>query len=128
MTLVGVGIDVVDIARVERLVRRKGEHALRKLLTEAERSRLSERADAIPHLAGRIAAKEAVYKALQTLPGARAIGWHDIEVVADGEGRPSIALGEGARRINAGAGALRIHLSITHSDTTAAAFAVVESD
>ena len=63
--IIAVGIDMVEIARVERLLASKGEHALRKLFTDAERAYATSRPRPALHLAARVAAKEAAYKALR---------------------------------------------------------------
>jgi holo-[acyl-carrier protein] synthase len=123
VSVLGVGMDLVDIGRVARLLERKGDRALARLLTERERAYIATRADPAPHVAARIAAKEAVYKALQQLPGARRVGWRDIEVRRADEGRPDIELHGLAAALAAGA---RVHLSLTHSGTVAGAFAVLE--
>jgi len=125
MSVLGVGIDLVELTRAAKLLARKGEHALDRLLTDGERAYLAERADPVPHFAARLAAKEAVYKALQLLPGGREIGWRDIEVVRSDSGRPTIALHGRAAAVARGAG-VTIHVSLTHSESAAAAVAVAE--
>jgi holo-[acyl-carrier protein] synthase len=127
VSVVGVGIDLVDLTRVARLLEDKGEHAFNRLFTSAEREYLATRDDPTGHAAARIAAKEAVYKAMQSLPGARAIGWRDIEVTRDGEGRPAIVLHGLAARLAAEQGGVRIQVSLTHSSLSAGAVAVVSS-
>jgi holo-[acyl-carrier protein] synthase len=77
------------------------------------------------HVAARIAAKEAVYKALQGTEDARGIGWREIEVVRDDQGRPSVRLhGRAVARL-AAVGAHDVLLSLTHTDDLAAAIAVL---
>lgn len=125
VSVVGVGIDLVDIARVERMLADKGEHALGRLFTDEERAYLATRPEPAGHVAARIAAKEAVYKAMQALPGARAIGWRDLEVTRDPEGRPAIRLHGLAERLAAEQGGLQIQISLTHSSLSAGAVAVV---
>ncbi len=125
MSVIGLGIDLVDLARVIRMLADKGEHAMQRLFTQEERAYLATRPDPTGHAAARIAAKEAVYKAMQALPGARAVGWRDIEVTRDGEGRPAIRLHGLAERLAAAQGGLRIQVSLTHSSTAAGAVAVV---
>jgi holo-[acyl-carrier protein] synthase len=124
--IVGIGLDIVDVERVRRLLARRGEHALRRLFTSAEREYAETRQDAALHLAARIAAKEATYKALSGSESARAVGWREIEVVRGWEG-PTLRLhGLAERR----AGELRVtrtHLSLSHSALTAAAVVVLES-
>jgi holo-[acyl-carrier protein] synthase len=125
MSVVGIGIDLVDLARVVRLLEHKGERALNRFFTEDERRYLNTRPDPTGHAAARIAAKEAVYKAMQSMPQARAIGWREIEITRDGEGRPAIRLHGLAARLAAEHGGLHIQISLTHSATAAGAVAVI---
>jgi holo-[acyl-carrier protein] synthase len=125
LTVIGVGIDLVDRARVMRLLESKGDQALVRFFTDAERAYLASRPDPTGHAAARIAAKEAVYKALQSLPGARGVGWREIEVTRDGDGRPAIALHGLAARLAEQAGGIRVEISLSHSDSTAGAVAVL---
>lgn len=125
MNVVGVGVDLVDLERVARLLTHKGEHAMQKFFTDEERAYLATRPDPTGHAAARIAAKEAVYKALQSLPGARGVGWRDIEVTRDDDGRPAIRLHGLAARLAVVHGGLAVQVSLTHSATSAGAVAVV---
>lgn len=127
VTVIGVGIDLVDLERVRRLLSDKGEQAMARFFSEREREYLGTRADPAGHAAARIAAKEAVYKAMQALEGARAIGWREIEVSRDAEGKPAIALHGLAARLSQRSGGLRIQISLTHSAISAGAIAVVEA-
>lgn len=125
LSVIGVGIDLVDRARVVRLLDSKGDQALARFFTDAERAYLASRPDPTGHAAARIAAKEAVYKALQSLPGARGVGWREIEVTRGGDGRPAIALHGLAARLAEEAGGIRVEISLSHSDSTAGAVAVL---
>ena len=125
MNVLGVGIDLMDIARVRAMLDRREEQALTKLLTEDERTFVMAQPDPARHLAARIAAKEAVYKALQALPGTRGGGWHDLEVLRSVDGRPSIRLLGAAAAVDREQGPLVVELSLSHSDVTAGAVAVV---
>jgi holo-[acyl-carrier protein] synthase len=127
VSVVGVGIDLVDLGRVSRMLANKGEHAMSRLFTANERVYLATRPDPTGHAAARIAAKEAVFKAMQSLPGARAIGWREIEVTRDDEGRPAIRLHGLAARLAAQAGGVIIQVSLTHSAASAGAVAVVST-
>jgi holo-[acyl-carrier protein] synthase len=125
MSVLGIGIDLVELDRAALMLERKGDHALERLLTGGERAYPAERADPVPHFAARLAAKEAVYKALALLPGGREIGWQDIEVVRADGGRPTIALhGRAAEVVRDQR--LTVHVSLTHSASAAAAVAVAE--
>lgn len=125
MNVIGVGVDLVDLERVVRLLTHKGEHAMQKFFTDDERAYLASRPDPTGHAAARIAAKEAVYKALQSLPGARGVGWRDIEVTRGDDGRPAIRLHGLAAQLAAAHGGLAVQVSLTHSATSAGAVAVV---
>jgi holo-[acyl-carrier protein] synthase len=127
VSVVGVGIDLVDLERIARMLADKGEHAMGRLFTAEERAYLATRPDPTGNAAARIAAKEAVYKAMQSLPGARAIGWRDIEVTRDSEGRPAIRLHGLAARLADEVGGVRIQVSLTHASAAAGAVAVVST-
>jgi len=127
VTFVGVGIDLVDLQRVRDLLADKGEQAMNRFFSYHERQYLASRPDATGHAAARIAAKEAVYKAMQSLPGARGVGWREIEVARDDEGRPAIRLYGLAARISQEQGGLAIKISLTHSALSAGAIAIVEA-
>jgi holo-[acyl-carrier protein] synthase len=127
VAVIGVGIDLVEIARAERKLARKGEQPLIRLLTPGERKYVEGREHPARHCAARVAAKEAVYKALQGLPGARGIGWRDIEVVSGDAGRPHVELHGLAQALADAAGGVLLHLSLSHTDLTAAAVAVAET-
>ena len=126
MSVIGVGIDLVDIERIRRLLERHGERAIKRFLTPAEAEYVFDCAVPERHAAARVAAKEAVYKAMQSLPGARAIGWTEIEVVRGPEGAPAIRLNGRASSIAKLANGLVLHLSLTHTDLTAGAMVVAE--
>ncbi len=128
MAVIGVGIDVVDLERAQRLLLRHGARALTRFLLPEERRYVTSRGDPARHFAVRVAAKEAVYKAFQSLPGAAAISWQDIEVERSPRGRPHVALHGRAAKLAAGLGRWHLHLSLTHTAQTAAAVAVLESE
>jgi holo-[acyl-carrier protein] synthase len=126
--IAGIGIDLVEIARVERLLDGKGDRALARLFTEAEIAYARTRARPAMHLAARLAAKEAAFKALTGTDEARLIGWREVEVVSPpGGGAPALRLhgraDARARELNVS----RTFLSLTHTDETAGAVVVLES-
>lgn len=84
---VRTGVDLVDVARLERLLARRGPAVVATLLTDAERADCE--AD-VRRVANRLAAKEATAKALGT--GIGAVGWHDVEIVTGPCGRPDLRL------------------------------------
>ncbi|MEJ7809906.1 MAG: holo-ACP synthase [Gemmatimonadaceae bacterium] len=126
--IIGIGIDLVDIARVERLLAERGERALKRLFTEGEAAYAAERAQPARHLAARVAAKEATFKALSGHREARAISWRDMEVVRGEAGPPMLALHGLAGRCATELGVTRSWITLTHSQETAAAVVVLERD
>jgi holo-[acyl-carrier protein] synthase len=127
--IVGVGLDLVDIARVEALLEDKGERARQKLFTEHEAAYATSRAHPARHFAARFAAKEAAYKALAGNDLARAIGWRDLEVLRDdASGQPRLVFHGKAAERAAELKVTRVHLTLTHSHATAAAVVVLEAE
>ena len=123
--IVGIGMDLVSIPRFGELLERRADAALARFFTadEAERCRASR--STVESFAGRFAAKEAYFKALGTGWG---LGgrWTEVEVVSAPSGAPSLRLAGRAAEVAAERGVSRIHLSITHTHDTAAAFVVLE--
>ena len=116
-----MGFDLVDIERVRRLLDRHDTRALNRLLTDAERSYCIGQAVPARHVAVRLAAKEAAYKAFQIANNARAIGWRDSEVIRGPEGRPEMRFHGLAA---ATAAELRVDqalVSLSHTDSHAGA-------
>lgn len=123
--IVGVGVDMVSIGRLQGLLERRGERALARLFTAAEVGRCRESRHPPESFAARFAAKEAFFKALGTGWG-RGGDWTDVEVVSAPSGAPSLRLSGTARELAEGRGVRTIHLSLTHLEDTAAAFVVLE--
>ena len=117
MAIVGVGIDVVDIARFDESLRRTPGLAAR-LFTPGEIDR------PLASLAARFAAKEALAKALGA-PGGMA--WHDAEVVSHPSGRPLFAITGTVAARSAELGAAHVHLSLSHDAGIASAVVVLET-
>ncbi len=124
--IVGIGIDLVEVERMQRMLDSKGERALKRLFTEGEQAYAHTHPEPARQLAARVAAKEAAYKALSGSDLARAIGWRELEVVSRQGHSPVLVLHGRAQERAAELGVVRLHLSITHSDSTAVAFVVAE--
>lgn len=130
--VIGVGIDLVEIARLKKtLGSSSGERFAEKVLTPLERELAELRPGRrVEFVAGRFAAKEAVVKALGCGIGAQ-VGFQDIEVRPDERGKPECRLSSTALARLGMADPekqLRIHLSITHTNTMAAAYALIEQE
>lgn len=114
-----VGIDIVEIPRIERVLGRWGERFLHRVYTDQEIAYCRGRA---PQLASRFAAKEAVMKALGT--GIRGVGWREVEVVRQRGRAPSLRLHGRAQRRAQALGISELALSLTHSGDHALASVV----
>jgi len=116
---VAVGVDIIEIARIQRALDDFGERFLRRVYTEREADRYRDR---ISELAARFAAKEATSKALGT--GIRGIRWREMEVLPNRRGKPVLILhGAAAQRAEA-LGLTDFSVSLTHSRGDAMAFVV----
>jgi holo-[acyl-carrier protein] synthase len=125
--ILGIGVDIVDHERVRGMLTRRGaQQVMVRLLTEGERAYCEGMFDPVPHIAVRLAAKEAAFKALAGSYEARAIGWQELEVAHDEHRRPLMTF-HGRAFARAGElGVVRTHLSMTHGDTSAVATVIVE--
>jgi len=115
--IVGVGTDITEVKRLKQAAEKWGDSFLGRIFTKSELDNAAKRGSAYyQHLAGRFAAKEAVFKAL----GEPDLGWKDIEVVNDPAGKPccKILNGKGKNR--------QVLISISHVKNYAVANAVVE--
>jgi holo-[acyl-carrier protein] synthase len=124
--IVGIGVDAVEIDRVERMMTKRRDQMLPRLFTAEELEYLRSKAFPAQHIAVRLAAKEAAYKALSGNDLARGIGWRDIEVFSQGDGSPRLRLHGRAEVRYRELEATCVHVSLTHSDTTAVAMVIVE--
>ncbi|MBI1809716.1 MAG: holo-ACP synthase [Gemmatimonadetes bacterium] len=125
--ILGLGFDLVEIERVERLIADKGARALDRLFSTDEVAYAMARARPAMHLAARLAAKEAVFKALSGSDDARLIGWREAEVVPrDGHG-PILRLTGRAEARAAELGVRRVLLTLSHTDTTAGAVVILSA-
>lgn len=123
--IIGVGIDLCPISRMERALSRHAPRFAERVFTPAERAYCEGRARPGEHFAARFAAKEAFLKALGVPSG---LSWHELEVVTGTGGAPRLRLSGEAARAAQRLGAGRVHLSLTHGGDTAAAVVVAEGD
>jgi holo-[acyl-carrier protein] synthase len=122
--IVGVGVDLCEVARFERLVQRWGDRVLSRLFTDGEK-KVGGGVRGMERLAARFAAKEAAKKAL----GAHLAGtWREVEVMSDeATGAPSLTLHGQARRRADDLQVRASHVSLTHQAGLAVAVVVLES-
>ncbi|MFP4324230.1 MAG: holo-ACP synthase [Anaerolineales bacterium] len=113
------GVDMIEVARIERAIARHGERFLKRFFTPAERAYC---ADHPRRLGARLAAKEAVAKALGT--GIGDVRWVDIEIVNDARGRPGVVLHGEAVTLARRLGLSDWDISLSHTQDMALAFVV----
>ena len=119
----GIGIDVVEIPRMQRAIDAWGDHFLNKIFTDRELGYARSKKNPTHHIAARFAVKEAVAKALST-GWSGGFRWKDVEVENDPAGKPSVILYGRVKDLLTGR---RVMVSISHSDAVVVATALIEN-
>jgi holo-[acyl-carrier protein] synthase len=122
MSVLGIGVDVVEVGRIARALDRWGETFVRRIYTPGEIARTETGVARTARLAARFAAKEAVMKALGV--GWRALAWRDIEITSDHAGRPAVRLHGAAKRLAEERGICCVLVALSHTHAHAVANAV----
>ena len=122
VSVIGVGTDLVEVDRFRLAMARRGERFSQRLFSDAERDYAGRHRDPAPRLAARFAAKEAVMKALGV--GLGAFKLRDVEVRRVRGGAPAVALSGRAAALARERGVTAWHLSLTHTESMAMAFAI----
>jgi len=123
--IVGSGIDLAEIDRIQRSVERYGQRFLDRVYTASEQAYCLRKRKSAESLAARFAAKEAGAKALGT-GISHGVNWLEIEVVREAGGRPTLRFHGRAAECAARLSSVRVALSITHTATLAMASVVLE--
>ncbi len=116
-----VGVDIIEIDRIQEAAARFGQRFYDRIYTAAERQLCKDKPE---RLAARFAGKEAVMMALGT--GARGVGWRDIEILAKPSGEPTVSLYGRAKKTADGLGIVDMAVSLSHSREYSVATAVAE--
>jgi holo-[acyl-carrier protein] synthase len=124
--IVGLGVDIAEIDRIEAAMRRHGHAFVERIFTPAEIAYCERHRNQAERFAGRFAAKEAAMKALGT-GWAHGVRWVDIEVVRERGGKPTLKLSGASLEIAGRLGVKNIALTITHSGNTALALVIFEA-
>lgn len=125
--ILGTGIDLVEIARIQQSMDRFGQRFLDRIFTGAEQAYCLRKRKAAESFAARFAAKEAAAKALGT-GISHGVGWREIEVVRASSGKPGLRFHGRAAHMAAHLGADRAALSLTHTPGLAAASVLLEGE
>ncbi len=118
-----IGTDIIEIGRLEETIARLGEKFLRRIYSDAE---LNLYRNQLPSLAARFAGKEAVIKALGKPE--KGVGWREIEILSDNNGRPVVNLYGKAREQASNLGLCGVAISLSHSREYAIAFVFGETE
>ena len=110
-----MGVDITEVRRLRQAVEKWGQDFLQRIFTAEELKNAKNKSSFYQHLAGRFAAKEAVFKAL----GDKNLGWQDVQILNDREGKPyCFIFSQKKKKVEA-------HISISHVKTYAVASAII---
>lgn len=126
MSVIAIGVDLVECARIQNSIDRFGDRFLHRVFTDGEIEYSMSMKFPARHLAARFAAKEAVSKAFGTGIG-KSMGWRDIDIRKKPSGEPFLVLGGGAEVLAKERGVTNALITLSHSDQHAVATVVLES-
>lgn len=121
MTIIGTGVDILEIERIEKIIKEKPRF-LERFFTNEEQNFFTLRLMSVETIAAGFASKEAVVKAMGT--GFRGFEMKDVEILRDSLGKPVVNLYGKAKEIASGLGIDQFQISISHSDHYAIAFVI----
>lgn len=124
MMIFGIGVDVVENARIRQSIDKIGDPFLERVFTIAEREYCESMKFPDRHYAARFAAKEAIAKAFGTGIGEN-LNWKDMEILRRDSGEPFVVMSGSGKQFQRDRGICQIMISLTHTDHYAAANAVV---
>lgn len=116
--LLGTGVDITEVRRLKQAVEKWGDEFLTRIFTDEEIRNSKKRSSLYQHLAGRFAAKEAIFKAL----GDNKLGWKDLQILNDKHGRPYCVILNGRNK------KINVQVSISHVKTYAVASAIATKE
>ena len=124
--ILGTGIDIIEVQRVEGAHQKFGDRFVQRILLPSEMDYCLSHKSPGPFLAARFAGKEAVSKAFGTGIGGR-LGWQDIEICRKESGEPYVVLHDKGKILLDNRGGRLVHLSLSHTERHATAVAILES-
>ena len=124
--ITGIGTDIVEIARIAKMLEDHGKSFTEKIFTENEIKECEIRKNRAVYLAGRWAAKEALSKALGTGFGKKC-SWRDVEILNNKNGKPEIKLSGTAEKTAEDQNVAAFHISISHETHYATATVILEN-
>jgi holo-[acyl-carrier protein] synthase len=124
--ILGIGIDIIEVARIQASFEKFGERFVNRILLPNEITYCLSHKKPAPFLAVRFSAKEAISKAFGTGIGSQ-LSWQDMEVRRKESGEPFVILHGNGEKLFAARGAKRLLISLSHTQNYATAVAVLES-
>jgi holo-[acyl-carrier protein] synthase len=124
--ILGIGIDIIEVARIAASYEKFGERFLKRLLHDAEIAYCLKHKNPAPFIAARFAAKEAISKAFGTGIGAQ-LGWQDMEIRRKESGEPFVVLHGKGKILFTARGAKQLLISLSHTENYATVTAVLEN-
>jgi holo-[acyl-carrier protein] synthase len=125
MSIIGIGVDFIEVARIQHSLERFGDRFLHRVFTDGEIEYSMSMKFPARHLAARFAAKEAVSKAFGTGIG-KAMGWRDIDIRKKTSGEPFLVFGGGAKEMSISRGVTQPLITLSHTDHHAIAMIVLD--
>ena len=125
MSILGIGVDLVECARIQHSLDRFGERFLQRIFTAGEIEYSQSMKYPARHLAARFAAKEALSKAFGTGIG-KSMGWKDIDIHRKPSGEPFVVLEGSAKQLATDRGVGKVWISLSHTEGHAMAVIVLE--
>jgi holo-[acyl-carrier protein] synthase len=116
--IIGTGVDITEVSRLRKAIQKWGDSFLNRVFTKAELENAKTRGSLYQHLAGRFAAKEAVFKAL----GDAKLNWKEVQILNDKEGKPYCNLRNGKNK------KMGVLISISHVKNYAVANAIITEE
>ncbi len=122
--IIGTGIDIIELERIDQILKRQGKPFINRILTEDERLRMPHlRSRTVEYVAGRFSAKESMAKAIGVGIGTH-LSWQDMLIMPNSLGKPGITLSEKAQDLIPPHS--HIHLTITHSKHYCVSHVIIE--
>ncbi len=126
MSVLGIGIDLVENARIQHSIERFGERFLHRVFTAGEIAYCQSMKFPERHFAARFAAKEALSKAFGTGIG-KSMSWRDLDVQKKESGEPFVVLGGGAKQMAEARGVAKVWISLSHTEESGMATIILEA-
>jgi holo-[acyl-carrier protein] synthase len=124
--IVGIGVDIIDISRIENSLSTHRERFRNRVFTDGEIAYCEQYSQPGERYAARFAAKEAARKAIGAATPVQALSWRDVEIISSIEGAPQLRFHGRAAELIEMIGVTRSHLSLSHADRQAIAFVILE--